>query len=176
MTEGKDAMRYCDDCGKNHASVHFTRIDGDSTVVLHLCDDCARKKGVSVSMIMEEPSGDEQPQASFDGLDNQVCPGCGMSFVQFKSTGRLGCEQCYRAFETDIDSLLNQVHGALVHKGKPYVKKYPIATEVKDLKRLRVELSDAIKKEEFELAAAIRDAIYSISDNSAFEEQTDKAR
>jgi protein arginine kinase activator len=172
MTEGKDAMNYCDDCGNNQATVHLTHITGESAVVFHLCEECAKKKGVSISIVTDEPSRDDAGSPAPDCGAEAVCPGCRMPFSEFKSKGRLGCSQCYRTFEKDIDSLLKQVHGALIHRGKVYSIKFPISTEVKDLDRLRGELDDAIKKEEFEIAAALRDAIHSLSGKNALEEQT----
>ena len=163
-------MNLCDECGANQATVHVTHIDGETAVVSHLCDDCAKKKGISITL-------DEPPRARPDGpasakdADSLACGGCGMPFSEFKTHGSLGCEQCYAAFEKEIDALLKQVHGSAIYKGKPCLKKYPVLTDIKDVHRLRLELSEAVLKEDFERAAALRDAIHALFGAGAFKEQ-----
>ena len=92
-----------------------------------------------------------------------ACPRCQLKLSEFKTKGWLGCSECYRHFEKDIDSLLMQVHGSTVHKGKVYRHSGPDKLDIKDMERLKSELSEAIEKEEFELAALIRDTLHSFN-------------
>ncbi len=152
-------MKICDECGMNPANVHLTQIMQNETQVFHLCEDCARKKGISISV----SEGAEEEGEKTDVLEEEdvVCSGCGLKLSEFRAKGWLGCAHCYDAFAQQIEKLLVQVHGAAVHKGKKYV----CAVEESgkgDIERLRHDLDAAIRNEQFEQAAAIRDAIYNL--------------
>lgn len=153
-------MKLCDECGVNQATIHLTQIMQNETQVSHLCEECARKKGISVS-INEQPEllQTEKNEPEID----ITCNECGCTYMQFRAKGWLGCSHCYTAFEKQIDTLLTQMHGSTVHKGKRYTDHARTPQVLSgEMKRLRHELAIAIKNEEFEQAATIRDAIYSI--------------
>ena len=151
-------MKLCDECGINPANIHLTQIMQNETQISHLCEECAKKKGISVS-IQEEPAESEQQESKID----KTCKRCGCTFSQFRSKGWLGCSDCYTAFEKEIDEILIQMHGSLVHKGKRYTMHSGTPQALNgEMKRLRHELAIAIKNEEFEQAATIRDAIHTI--------------
>jgi protein arginine kinase activator len=153
-------MKPCDECGSNAANVHLTQVANGQTTVWRLCEECARKKGITISIATENavPAQAAAPVAPAQDIE---CPSCKLRFSEFQSKGWLGCQQCYHAFEKEIDRLLVQVHGSCIHKGKRYATEseaQPV-TPNPDLNRLRAELNKAVKDEEFELAAAIRDVI-----------------
>jgi len=75
----------------------------------------------------------------------------------------LGCAECYESFEPRIDRILLQIHGASGHKGKRYGKSTPRRGGRAGLERLRRELDAAVRAEQFEQAAVIRDEIRSLS-------------
>jgi protein arginine kinase activator len=158
-------MQLCEDCGANPATVHLTRIVNETAQVSHLCEKCSRKKGLSISIAHDFPMPEAEPEKAAS------CPRCQLSFSEFKTKGLLGCCDCYRHFEKDIDSLLMQVHGSTVHKGKLYRHSGPDKLDVKEIERLKTELTEAIEREEFELAALIRDTIHSIDTHDAKEAQ-----
>ena len=166
-------MHLCNECGINHATIHVTYFSGESTVVSRLCDACARKKGISISIVEDGPLLSCKQPSPAEGLpaaEEVECAGCGLPFSEFESKGRLGCPECYSTFEKEIDALLRQMHGTAVHKGKICPKKH-FSTDVKDIRRLRAELEEAVKTEAFERAAAIRDVIRSLSAADTLEEQ-----
>jgi protein arginine kinase activator len=151
-------QKMCEECGQNPANVHLTQITQDETAVSHLCEKCARDKGINVSISGVEPV---ETTAAEPATDTE-CPRCHLKLSVFRKHGRLGCAQCYVAFEKEIDELLVQVHGSCEHKGKRYSCAPPQARETEIVARLRDELHQAIRTEEFELAASIRDKIHSI--------------
>ncbi|HEX7511673.1 MAG TPA: UvrB/UvrC motif-containing protein [Chitinivibrionales bacterium] len=165
-------MNLCEDCGANHATVHVTHIEGENTIVSHLCDECAKKRGISISITLQDPAL-EEPALSPKNIveESGVCSACKLPFSEFKTHGRLGCEQCYKSFEKEIDEVLKQLSGSVVHKGKPCPKKFPVSTDVKDIARLKKELDEAVKKEDFERAAALRDAIHALGETNSLHEQ-----
>lgn len=154
-------MINCDECGMNPANVHLTQIMQNETQVFHLCEDCARKKGISIS-VNQESAPEEMQEA---GEEDRVCSNCALKLSEFRLKGWLGCPSCYDAFQDQIDRLLVQVHGSSVHKGKKYVCTVEECHKG-DLERLRHDLKTAIKDELFEQAAAIRDVIYSLKQDS----------
>ena len=160
-------MSLCDECGVNPANIHLTQIMQNETRIFHLCDECARKKGINISVQDEHF---EIEGASVQQLPDKECSHCGLKFSDFKLKGWLGCPSCYHSFESEIDSLLIQVHGSSLHKGKKYVGLAgDSAIASGEIKRLRHELASAIKNEEFEQAAMIRDAIHTLSSTTEHE-------
>ncbi len=161
-------MTPCEHCHAFPATVHVTQISGNHTTVSHLCETCAREKGIMVevredgllqeihlgTLSRSEAAG--QAEASEDARE---CGHCHLKFSEFKSTGRLGCARCYEEFENEIEAILVQAHGATAHKGKRYSKRSADLLAGAELQRMRRELSAAISREEFELAALLRDAL-----------------
>jgi protein arginine kinase activator len=148
----------CEECGKNPANVHLTQISPEGTVVAHLCEECARAKGIAVTI------GQPPPQAEVKAPEADVaCPRCGLTYSAFREKGRLGCAECYRAFGEQIDRMLSQMHGSCVHKGKVYQRPAAAHGTRQDISRLRGELERAIRNEDFEEAAKLRDTISALS-------------
>ena len=40
-----------------------------------------------------------------------VCTTCGKGFSDYEKTGRLGCSECYRVFEKQLETVLRRIHG-----------------------------------------------------------------
>jgi protein arginine kinase activator len=156
----------CDICSKP-ATVHLTEIINDQMTELHLCEDCANKKGAQVESqfgLAEMLTGladvdkprDPEPHSAL------VCANCGMSYDDFRKVGRLGCSECYDTFRVSLKSLLKRIHGAPMHLGKsPGAKEKRVNTAAR-LAELKHKLEDAVKREAFEEAAALRDRIHAL--------------
>lgn len=155
----------CDQCGERDAVVHLTQIVENAVTQLHLCEKCAAERGIETTVSMpKHPLGDflqaVQQQASQHPGDAARCAYCGTSLRDFRASGRLGCAQCYGAFENSLRDLLRRVHGASTHVGRRYEVPDPASLE-RDMTRgeLMDKLQQAIRSEEFELAASLRDQI-----------------
>lgn len=48
----------------------------------------------------------------------KICPKCGRRLSSFMKTAMLGCPDCYREFEPQIVSVLNNIQGKTFHVGK----------------------------------------------------------
>jgi len=156
----------CDICGKNPATVHLTEIIDDQMNELHLCEQCAHQK----SLQMEQQFGlsdllgglaeFEKPTTKEKETTVAVkCANCGLTYVDFKKIGRLGCSECYNTFKRYLGPLLKKVHGSIIHFGKSPFKVARVSDKKTDLQALRNQLQKAIETEEFEDAAEIRDKI-----------------
>jgi protein arginine kinase activator len=161
----------CDACTKNPATVHLTEIIGGKIIEVHLCEDCAKKKTeefqkqFSITDFLSELV-DIDSLGKTQGPD-LVCSACGLTYSEFKKKGRLGCPQCYESLKNQLQSLLRKMHGSIRHKGKtPMIKikkELPPAERMKELKNY---LERAIKLEEYEEAARIRDEIRALEKRS----------
>lgn len=178
-------MTPCEQCHSSPATVHITRISNDSATVSHLCEACAREKGIMVEV---PPDGQVQEidlsatradvsssPAAETPLDTRECGHCHFKFTEFAASGRLGCPRCYEEFEKDVSAMLSQVHGATKHKGKQYSRREAALMAGEDVEKLRTELSDAIVREEFELAALLRDRLRGL-DHHRDAESTEKTK
>ncbi len=95
--------------------------------------------------------------APTDGLR---CPECGSTLKDFRETGRLGCAQCYLAFDGHLRDLLRRLHGSSQHVGERYAAPGETDTDPRvRLLELKEQLRRAVESENFELAAELRDRI-----------------
>lgn len=158
----------CDICTKKKATVHLTEIVDEQMSEMHLCEDCAREKSVQ----MEQQFGLADLLAGLADFGKQVkdtegvkvkCPNCGLGYEEFRKFGRLGCSECYTSFNEQLGALLKKIHGSSRHLGKSPMK-MPAVTEVKTdiLQEMKNQLIEAIRAENFEKAAALRDKIHEI--------------
>jgi protein arginine kinase activator len=91
--------------------------------------------------------------------NDRECSQCHLKFSEFKATGLLGCPACYSEFQEEIERIMARGSGPGVHSGKRYAAKIDEGAKDTDIRHLTEELSDAVKREAFELAARIRDQI-----------------
>jgi protein arginine kinase activator len=155
----------CDQCHERDAVLNLTQIVENAVTQLHLCEKCAAERGIETTVSMpKHPLGEflqaVQQQALQLPGDSARCSYCGTSLRDFKVSGRLGCAQCYGAFEQSLRDLLRRVHGSAQHVGRAYEVPNPLLLERDvSLGALRAQLAKAIESEEFETAARLRDQI-----------------
>jgi protein arginine kinase activator len=152
-------MSLCEACNKNQANVHVTQISENGTTLLHLCEECASKKGVSLSVDIHAGMLQPHLQTSAPPESDIQCPGCNLKLSEFKAKGWLGCSLCYTAFEEHIDQILMKMHGSNAHAGKLYSAQTVAPLPALSIEVLRQKLSIAIREEDFEHAARLRDVI-----------------
>jgi protein arginine kinase activator len=154
----------CQECGQAPATVHVRRISAGEEVELRLCLACAQARGL-------EPDPDDAPSGTSDPVSllfktlgqmegvTGTCAGCGMSYSDFRDTGRLGCARCYEAFLSELRPLIRRVHGEVRHVGKVPPRDGELSDHSARLRRLNEDLERAIGEEEYERAADLRDRI-----------------
>jgi len=159
----------CDECKKSEAVINFTQIVNNEMTTYHLCEKCAEKKGLGdEEKIKDSPLSGFMSQMSSESPDSIEVgegsdPGCGTcssKLSDFKRTGRLGCPDCYYAFEDELSSLLRKIHGSHIHVGRTLrnsaLESSPVEVKIRDLKK---RLEESVNREEFEMAARLRDEI-----------------
>jgi protein arginine kinase activator len=158
----------CDHCGEKDAVIHLTHIENNEMQSFHLCEACAAEKGIDpdteegvnapLAAFLAQMGGERSESA---GSVDAECPYCSLSLDGFKKTGRLGCSQCYVAFEGHLRNLMRRLHAGTQHVGKVYLPPDD-ATDVtreERLNGLKRRLTRAVDSEDFERAAKIRDQI-----------------
>lgn len=157
-------MNKCDRCGEPSVYRSKLIINGVSQTT-NLCRDCALKEGVfnnqSTSMFDDILSSFSN-FLSFDKTDELVCPVCKTTLREFKTTGRLGCSNCYEAFREEINNIIKRIAPFERHKQeeikevKPKAKKQ---TKEEKILSLKLEMAEAVKEERYEDAAKIKKQI-----------------
>lgn len=160
----------CDRCQERPAEVHFTQIVNNIKKQMNLCSACA-------AALQAESLGAASQLNLHDflaGLINhhftgssiktnatpQVhCEKCGSSETQVAKSGLFGCSDCYSRFGERVRPLLKRIHGSSTHTGKVPKRTGGTALIAKEIRLLKNQLQEAIKIEEFERAASIRDRI-----------------
>jgi len=160
----------CESCQKQPAVVHLTDVSNNQKREIHLCESCAKEKGVTIKSHMnKDPSFPEfltqlvESQTDEATEEKDVrCPKCGITYRKFRSIGKLGCPNDYVVFKKALVNLLEKIHGKVQHVGKVPSRVGDRLARQKDLNQLRDELARAIESEAYEKAAEIRDRIYSL--------------
>jgi protein arginine kinase activator len=155
----------CQICKKSQATVHLTEIIKGKKREIHLCEECAGKKGVAFKStgfsIQDLLSGIINTQAAQEiaKMSQIKCPICGLSYLDFRQHGRLGCATDYTVFKEGLIPLLEKIHGSTEHLGKIPESSGEMHQVSRELMELRQSLKRAIEKEDYEQAAKIRDRI-----------------
>lgn len=182
----------CDFCDQE-ATVHeLTRKNGVK-LERHLCERCARDQGIPVQsntpieeilkhfVVAAPPAqGAAGPARPKSAPGTPVCPSCGLSFTDFKQSGTLGCAGCYRAFESQLGVIAERFHeGGCLHVGKTLKRGAPAPParqagaapgsddRVQRIQTLRRQLEEAIKGEQYERAARLRDDLKRLGEGGA---------
>ena len=143
----------CQRCPKQ-ATLHITEVlPGDKFEEVHLCEDCAKK------YLYPAAAGKKAAAAEADDPGGKVCGVCGIKFVEFRNTGRLGCPHDYDSFKPELVPLLESIHGEPKHQGKSPRRLPREKAEQRELAHLRRRLQQAVTEEDYEEAARLRDRI-----------------
>ena len=152
----------CDHCHQRPATATVQQTVNGNTTVLHLCGVCAEElhqSGIFGSFF--DPSlffsgffASQQPQR-----DTRRCPECGATLTEIRANGHLGCDHCIGAFEAELLPIIRKLHGNAVHTGKVPQTAPPEVKSRRQIELLEKQLREAVAKQEFEQAAALRDEI-----------------
>ena len=151
----------CTHCSKP-VHLHLSKvIDGEVTKI-GVCKDCAHAKAYLESNgfdLIEGGKGVEK--LKLPASSKVSCPSCGLTPADFKESGRLGCPSCYEVYAEKLEPLYRKLHKGASHLGKsPKGQKRQVTFE--ELDALRKRMEEHVSREEYELAAVVRDQIKSL--------------
>jgi protein arginine kinase activator len=155
----------CEKCHAKPATVFMTQIVNGNKTELHLCPECSIQSQMPISFenMFQSLINSIQSMTQAGGTPAAIptipCSSCGMTFEQFKTSGKLGCAQCYLAFPNEMSALLKSVQGSVHHEGKYPQRSGVELRQKREAEQLRVKLKKAIEDENFEEAAKLRDMI-----------------
>lgn len=159
----------CEKCGKNIATTHIeTYINGKQSS-MDLCSACAAEVNAAGSFqmglggLLGSIFGDALGASQTGASSGEKCSFCGSTFEEIARTGRVGCANCYTAFYDRLMPTLSKLHGNTAHIGKiPGSAKIDVASSgslKNEEESLRAALDEAVRAENFEEAARLRDQI-----------------
>lgn len=161
----------CERCGKNPATTHYQQNINGEVTEYHLCSECA-KQVMDPALLNPFSQPFENLFASIfgEGLQSYTrslpeslrCKGCGASFDDIASTGKVGCGLCYDTFFKQFEPTLQRIHSNTRHVGKiPRSAGAKFSVQNK-INRLKEELKAAVDDQNFEKAAELRDKIHDL--------------
>ncbi len=167
----------CEFCKSNNANVHLIKIVNGNAERVNLCIDCLKNfaifpeeeffndlskiltKVLEVDIKINDKTDTEKVFEGFVKGKNKKCSFCGINLNSIKSTGQLGCANCYKEFKDEITPIIKALHGSIKHVGKvPVISCEDIKIE-KEIRDLEHRLREEIIVENFEEAARLRDTI-----------------
>jgi len=153
----------CQKCKKHPATVHLTEIMNNEKREKHLCEQCATQEGLtdkSQQPINQLEAKFVLAQSEAKELSQLACPECGMTFLQFRNGGLLGCPADYEVFKEPLLGLLEKAHeGRIQHVGKIPGGRENKHKRQHELMKLKRDLQESVDIEDYERAAVLRDKI-----------------
>ncbi len=179
-------MKTCKVCGKP-ATAYVVDVVGGIPREYYLCNGCAANMNIVPQHFQMESifkdllnSLNHLPQSFHAPIEDVKCGNCGMTWSEFKRTMRFGCAHDYDLF--NAASILDQIHGTHQHVGKTPKMKSPnevtkstleekvdlnLPVPKPDNTKIRIELQakldTAVKAEDYETAAKLRDQIKALA-------------
>ena len=158
----------CQICNNRDATIHLTEITEGVRSEMHICEQCAAEQGIAVksnipinellsSLLAVQPSDAELADPS---EQEATCPQCGFTLDQFRKEGVLGCPNDYEVFGKSLAPLIEKAQdGSTTHCGKVPSRAPADTKKQMEMLSLRQQLDAAVRSEDYELAAKLRDKI-----------------
>lgn len=158
----------CQRCNTNPVSVHVTEVKnfeapGDPQNEIeehHLCAECAQQLDLpQLSFSPKVASLWKLLQFHTQKVKTIRCPDCGMTLEELRRRGRVGCAKDYEVFREYLDELLSRMHGSGSHVGRLPGMPEGSLQRLHQMTSLKNELDLAVRDEDYERAATLRDEI-----------------
>jgi protein arginine kinase activator len=163
----------CQHCEKNVATVHVTELlegtesDPAAEQVLerHLCEGCAQEMDLPHTALPAKTMADIWKLLQLSAQQTRskrkaiTCPDCNMTLEELRRGGRLGCPKDYEVFKEYLGELLERMHGAREHVGRVPGLDENELERINRIQGLRGELDAAVREEDYERAAHLRDEL-----------------
>lgn len=181
IVNGKNTQMYlCTDCARElHDSMSpdmqipfpindiLSKLEIDEESISNLISNLTKEESddYEEDELMHEDEEEIHELQEDDEASDIICSTCNTSFKEYKKTGKLGCSECYKAFEDELDPRIKSIYGFSEHVGKYPKNKAKNNSSIERIRELKEQLNTAIKNEEYEDAAKLRDEILKIEAN-----------
>lgn len=171
----------CERCKKNEANYYYRENVNGIEKAYHLCGECAASlektgeiKGLGTETFFDGFFGGHNMTGVFASLfapsvreqntsvsvpEKTKCSLCGASFEELAKEGKAGCPKCYEVFEDELKHSISRIHGRTCHTGKEPIRYREKNETRRKISSLEAELKEAVKNENYERAAELRDEI-----------------
>ena len=161
----------CEYCKNQDATVHIVEIVGENRRSWHACEACAKDHSVIDTERLLKEAGLENllPMALPELIQDVpeevheepevMCQHCGLTLSEFKAGGNFGCRHDYELFQNEVDQRLMRTQSASTHRGRGPARVIRQIEHAAREKELLDALDQAVRKEEFEEAATLRDQL-----------------
>src|SRR5512145_3399400 len=161
----------CQLCKKQSATIHLTEIQNGHREETHLCESCAEQQGLSVksqiplnellsTLLSAQGHAKGGPKDEDSTAAGEACPTCGMTLKEFSKKSLLGCAADYDLFKPQLEPLIEKSQaGHNRHCGKVPSRTPKQAKHQIELAQLHKDLDAAVRAEDYESAATLRDRI-----------------
>lgn len=169
----------CEVCNKNEATIHYTEVINGVKNERHLCGECMQE--LNGNLDGEFPFAKlirgmleahlRNGEIGANPTKHISCPKCQMTYNEFIKVGKFGCAECYGVFGPLITDHIKKIQGDITHKGKKY-RRYEEEASLQmeqvveephnakdEIAILEQKLQKALKIEDYEAAAKLRDEI-----------------
>ncbi len=160
----------CQSCEKKQATTHIKTILNGELKEFNLCHECAQKLGYgsffgNIGLDLNKLFGSFMLGSS--EKNTKLCKCCGSSFSDIAKSGQVGCAACYDTFFDELMPSIQRIHGRTTHIGKLAHSAGTEARIKNEIMKYKNELEAAVKAQEFERAAEIRDRIKELEKGAA---------
>lgn len=174
----------CEVCKIREANIKYTEVMNGVKTEHNLCAQCAKEMDFGpysaifdgdfpLGKLLSGLLGIEEDEEKKENLQQIICPTCGTSYDEFVKNSRFGCADCYSVFDLLITESIKQLQGSDCHTGKKpeYESKKSASEFTRDqdnssavsmeeaLGAWEARLKEALRIEDYELAARCRDQI-----------------
>ena len=179
----------CERCKIREANIQYTEIANGVRTEHNYCAQCAKEMDFGpYSAIFEGEFPLGKLLSGLLGVPGEVseeektgqiiCPTCGTSYDDFVKNSRFGCADCYSVFDPLISDNIRHLQGSEKHVGKRPAGyrsemeemngagtngedpvNIPELSKEEKIRLMETRLKDAVRREEYEEAAKLRDEI-----------------
>jgi protein arginine kinase activator len=160
----------CQKCKKAAATLCISQVVNNQKLDIYLCQNCANESAAAGLKAAVGLMG-QFPGPFIFGLGHDPyfkiksdarCDVCGKTFSEIRQDGKIGCAHCYEVFQDKLRPIIERIHKSAVHKGSCPANISEAYKTARRLDTLKAALAEAVRNEEYEKAAGIRDDIKSL--------------
>ena len=162
----------CDGCKRKDASIVLHMMTNGQVATRSLCEDCAQKAHREMSQAFAtmgmriEGLGNMLKEAQEEkvSIPRMMCSSCRTAYEDIGRDTVFGCPRCYDAFHEQVLAYLSNVRPT--PQPAEETTEGEVVLPAPTVETLKASLQDAIKMEDYEQAAALRDQLQKLADGA----------